>query len=188
MIAGASTGRLVAWLTRCCRPSRWSSSGRRSTRSCSASTTTTPTRRATGGSGPPPPWTGATSGRTSPASTAGGCTTAGPCPGFPRHPHRGFETVTYVRKGLIDHSDSLGAAARFGRGDTQWLTAGGASSTPRCSRCSTRTPPNPLELFQIWVNLPAEDKLAEPHFAMLWDGDMPRVVHTDADGTSPRSP
>src|SRR5665647_204111 len=44
-------------------------------------------------------------------------------PGFPAHPHRGFETVTIVRKGLIDHSDSLGAVARFGRGDVQWLTA-----------------------------------------------------------------
>lgn len=45
-------------------------------------------------------------------------------PGFPAHPHRGFETVTIVRKGLIDHSDLLGATARFGRGDVQWLTAG----------------------------------------------------------------
>ena len=47
-----------------------------------------------------------------------------PVPGFPAHPHRGFETVTIVRKGLIDPADSLGAAARFGQGDVQWLTAG----------------------------------------------------------------
>src|SRR5687768_12944654 len=103
-------------------------------------------------------------------------------PGFPGHPHRGFETVTYVRQGLIDHSDSLGAAARFGRGDTQWLTAGRGIVHSEMFPLLDDGAPNPLELFQIWLNLPAEDKFAEPHFAMLWDGDTPRVRHTDADG------
>jgi redox-sensitive bicupin YhaK (pirin superfamily) len=103
-------------------------------------------------------------------------------PGFPSHPHRGFETVTYVRKGLIDHSDSLGATARFGRGDTQWLTAGGGIVHSEMFPLLDETGPNPLELFQIWVNLPAVDKMAEPHFSMLWDGDTPRVRHADAEG------
>jgi hypothetical protein len=103
-------------------------------------------------------------------------------PGFPSHPHRGFETVTYVRQGLIDHSDSLGAAARFGRGDTQWLTAGGGIVHSEMFPLLDDQGPNPLELFQIWLNLPAEDKMVEPHFAMLWDGDTPRLRHVDDDG------
>lgn len=103
-------------------------------------------------------------------------------PGFPNHPHRGFETVTYVRQGLIDHSDSLGAAARFGRGDTQWLTAGAGIVHSEMFPLLDDDGPNPAELFQIWVNLPAEDKMVAPHFAMLWDGDTPRVRHTDASG------
>jgi redox-sensitive bicupin YhaK (pirin superfamily) len=103
-------------------------------------------------------------------------------PGFPSHPHRGFETVTYVRKGLIDHSDSLGAAARFGRGDTQWLTAGRGIVHAEMFPLLDETGPNPLELFQIWVNLPAKDKMAEPHFSMLWDEDTPRLRHTDDAG------
>lgn len=105
-------------------------------------------------------------------------------PGFPGHPHRGFETVTYVRKGLIDHSDSLGAAARFGRGDVQWLTAGDGILHSEMFPLLDRERPNPLELFQIWLNLPAEDKRVEPHFAMLWDDDIPRLRHVDpATGT-----
>jgi redox-sensitive bicupin YhaK (pirin superfamily) len=96
-------------------------------------------------------------------------------PGFPQHPHRGFETVTYVRRGVIDHSDSLGAAARFGRGDTQWLTAGRGIVHSEMFPLLDDGEPNPLELFQIWVNLPAESKLVDPHFSMLWARDVPVV-------------
>lgn len=103
-------------------------------------------------------------------------------PGFPAHPHRGFETVTYVRKGLIDHADSLGATARFGRGDVQWLTAGGGIQHSEMFPLVHRHEPNPVELFQIWVNLPAAQKLVTPYFTMFADGDIPRVVERTADG------
>jgi hypothetical protein len=97
-------------------------------------------------------------------------------PGFPQHPHRGFETVTYARQGYIDHSDSLGAAARFGRGDVQWMTAGEGVVHAEMFPLLDRTGPNPVELFQIWLNLPAADKLSAPHFTMLWDEQVPRLV------------
>jgi len=103
-------------------------------------------------------------------------------PGFPSHPHRGFETVTIVRRGLIDHSDSLGAAARFGEGDVQWLTAGGGIVHAEMFPLLERSKPNPLELFQIWLNLPAADKMVEPHFAMLWGKDIPHVEQVDPAG------
>jgi redox-sensitive bicupin YhaK (pirin superfamily) len=99
-------------------------------------------------------------------------------PGFPQHPHRGFETVTIARRGYIDHSDSLGAAARFGKGDVQWLTAGGGIVHSEMFPLLSRDEPNPVELFQIWVNLPAADKMAEPHFSMLWGEELPRLVKT----------
>ncbi len=103
-------------------------------------------------------------------------------PGFPQHPHRGFETVTIVRRGYIDHSDSLGATARFGAGDVQWLTAGEGIVHCEMFPLLSRTRPNPLELFQIWLNLPGEDKMVPPHFTMLWSEDIPRRVFTDAEG------
>ena len=103
-------------------------------------------------------------------------------PGFPQHPHRGFETVTIVRKGYIDHSDSLGAAARFGMGDVQWLTAGRGVVHSEMFPLLDRNGPNTLELFQIWLNLPARHKLADPYFTMFWDQDIPRRRFTDANG------
>ena len=105
-------------------------------------------------------------------------------PGFPAHPHRGFETVTYVRQGLVDHADSLGAAARYGRGDVQWMTAGSGIVHAEMFPLLDRDGPNTLELFQIWVNLPASDKMVDPHFAMFWDRDIPRHVVAGDDGRS----
>jgi quercetin 2,3-dioxygenase len=103
-------------------------------------------------------------------------------PGFPQHPHRGFETVTIVRTGYIDHSDSLGATARFGMGDVQWLTAGAGVVHSEMFPLLDGDRPNDLELFQIWLNLPARDKLVAPYFTMFWDQDIPRLVHRDAAG------
>ena len=103
-------------------------------------------------------------------------------PGFPSHPHRGFETVTIVRNGLIDHADSLGASARFGAGDVQWLTAGKGIVHAEMFPLLDRSAPNPLELFQIWLNLPARSKMAEPHFTMFWAGRIPRWLVADDAG------
>jgi hypothetical protein len=103
-------------------------------------------------------------------------------PGFPQHPHRGFETVTFVRRGLIDHADSMGAAARYGRGDVQWMTAGGGIVHAEMFPLLDTHAPNTVELFQIWLNLPSDDKLVTPHFSMLWDHDIPRLVTADDEG------
>ncbi|MGZ3426601.1 MAG: pirin family protein, partial [Polyangia bacterium] len=105
-------------------------------------------------------------------------------PGFPAHPHRGFETVTIVRDGFIDHSDSLGATARFGRGDVQWLTAGNGIVHAEMFPLVERERPNRLELFQIWLNLPRADKRVAPHFTMLWGEQIPTAIARDAEGRS----
>ncbi|MCZ7631608.1 MAG: pirin family protein [Microthrixaceae bacterium] len=97
-------------------------------------------------------------------------------PGFPAHPHRGFETITYVRRGLIDHSDSLGATARYGRGDTQWLTTGAGVVHSEMFPLIEQDSPNPTEVFQIWLNLPARSKFADPYFTMFWADSIPEVT------------
>ena len=118
-------------------------------------------------------------------------------PGFPQHPHRGFETVTIVRQGYIDHSDSVGATARFGMGDVQWLTAGAGVVHSEMFPLLDPAGPNTLELFQIWLNLPAKNKMAAPYFTMLWDKDIPRhrapgvevtVMAGALDGVTPLAP
>ena len=103
-------------------------------------------------------------------------------PGFPQHPHRGFETVTFVRRGVVDHSDSLGATARFGGGDVQWMTAGAGIVHAEMFPLLDNDEPNPLQLFQIWLNLPSGDKLVDPYFTMLWSHTIPKLQVTDAQG------
>ncbi|MEO1173052.1 MAG: pirin family protein [Myxococcota bacterium] len=106
--------------------------------------------------------------------------------GFPPHPHRGFETVTVVREGYVDHSDSLGAAARFGAGDVQWMTAGGGIVHSEMFPLLDTERQNVNDFFQIWINLPARDKMVEPHFSMLWSEDIPRFDLTDDGGQRTR--
>lgn len=100
-------------------------------------------------------------------------------PGFPGHPHRGFETVTVVRKGLVDHADSMGAAGRYGNGDVQWMTAGKGVQHSEMFPLIHTDKDNPMELFQIWLNLPKANKMVEPHFKMLWSESITKLEVTD---------
>ena len=100
-------------------------------------------------------------------------------PGFPGHPHRGFETITVVRKGMVDHTDSLGAAGRYGDGDVQWMTSGKGIQHAEMFPLVNRDDDNPMELFQIWLNLPKANKFVEPHFKMLWADSIPRYKDAD---------
>ena len=100
-------------------------------------------------------------------------------PGFPYHPHRGFETVTIAKTGLVDHADSLGAAGRFGNGDVQWMTAGKGVQHSEMFPLLNKDKDNPFELFQIWLNLPRKSKMVDAHFKMLWSEKVPVLIEKD---------
>lgn len=103
-------------------------------------------------------------------------------PGFPGHPHRGFETITVVREGIVDHADSLGAAGRYGDGDVQWMTAGKGVQHSEMFPLIHDDKENPMELFQIWLNLPKKNKMVDAHFKMLWSDTIPKLVQKDDSG------
>ena len=103
-------------------------------------------------------------------------------PGFPAHPHRGFETVTIVNEGFVDHADSTGATARFGEGDVQWITSGKGLQHSEMFPLLNQRQPNPLVLFQIWLNLPKANKMVEPYFKMLWSDTIPIIKEKDVGG------
>uniref|UniRef100_A0A7S2LFS9 Pirin n=1 Tax=Leptocylindrus danicus TaxID=163516 RepID=A0A7S2LFS9_9STRA len=101
-------------------------------------------------------------------------------PGFPQHPHRGFETITATIDGLIDHADSVGNAGRYGEGDLQWMTAGKGVVHGEMFPLVHKDKPNHTRFFQIWLNLSKKDKMVDPSFAMFWANDVPK--YTSADG------
>jgi quercetin 2,3-dioxygenase len=100
-------------------------------------------------------------------------------PGFPSHPHRGFETLTATIDGLIDHADSTGSAGRYGFGDNQWMTAGKGIQHSEMFPLLNTTAPNPTRFFQIWLNLPSASKMVDTAFVMHWGEDIPKVVSDD---------
>lgn len=101
-------------------------------------------------------------------------------PGFPQHPHRGFETITATIEGLVDHADSVGNAGRYGKGDVQWMTAGAGVVHSEMFPLLEDEKDNPTRFFQIWLNLPAKSKMVDPSFAMFWAPTVPTFETTHA--------
>ena len=101
--------------------------------------------------------------------------------GFPWHPHRGIETITYVLKGTVEHGDSLGNRGSLGSGDVQWMTAGSGILHQEMPKGD---PEGKMHGFQLWANLPASLKMTRPRYQDVQGKDVPEV--TDDDGTRVR--
>ncbi|HVK98389.1 MAG TPA: pirin family protein [Dongiaceae bacterium] len=103
--------------------------------------------------------------------------------GVGQHPHRGFETVTIVYKGEVAHRDSTGQGGVIGPGDVQWMTAGSGILHEEFHSPEFTENGGPLEMVQLWVNLPAKDKMTKPGYQAILDGDIPAVELLDNAGT-----
>jgi len=101
--------------------------------------------------------------------------------GFPWHPHRGIETITYVLSGTVQHGDSLGNRGALGAGDVQWMTAGSGILHQEMPRGDER---GRMHGFQLWANLPRSLKMTDPRYQDILAKDVPEVV--DDDGTRVR--
>ncbi|HET8725760.1 MAG TPA: pirin family protein [Anaeromyxobacteraceae bacterium] len=95
--------------------------------------------------------------------------------GFPMHPHRGIETITYMLDGSVSHRDSLGNAGTIGAGDVQWMTAGSGILHEEMPKAGPRR----LDGFQVWVNLPAKLKMTAPRYQDVPSSRIPEVARTD---------
>ncbi len=98
------------------------------------------------------------------------------------HPHRGFETVTVVYEGELEHRDSAGNGGRIGPGDVQWMTAASGILHEEFHSELFMQTGGTLEMMQLWVNLPAKDKLTPPRYQTLLDADIPRVTLAEGAG------
>lgn len=104
--------------------------------------------------------------------------------GFPQHPHRGFETVTYLLEGIMEHRDSFGNSGVLEPGDVQWMTAGSGLIHSEMPGAELVKNGGRLEGFQIWINLPRADKMKKPHYQELKAGSIPKAQNADGSVTA----
>jgi redox-sensitive bicupin YhaK (pirin superfamily) len=102
--------------------------------------------------------------------------------GVGQHPHRGFETVTIVYQGELEHRDSIGSGGQIGPGDVQWMTAASGILHEEYHSPTFSTAGGTLEMVQLWVNLPSKDKMSAPRYQTLLAADIPRVSLPDNAG------